>query len=834
MKKWVNGFCLLCILFFLGLYFKPETVFNRTIIAGGDTPSHYGLAHYITENDIFFGWTPGNFSGSPTFQFYPPIPFVLIVLAEKIVSLQLAFKLVYILGIFLLPAASFYCLHKMKFSFPTPILGAIFSLIFLFNEGNSMWGANIPSTLAGEFSYSLGYAFSVAYLGLLFRSVKEGKGIKLMALLLSVIGLTHGYPFVFIIMVSSFFLLISSNTKKTLVYFAKMYVLAFLLMGFWLIPALLSLSFTIPFNFIWRFESLKEFLPPLFFPLIAIILMTNVYLLWTKRMQMRIVYFWYAVSMAMIGYLLGFFLGLVDIRFLPFAQGMFVLLAAIGIGESLRNFKAKALIPVAAIILTCVTISLQAKFIEPWIDYNFSGFENKPLWEEFSKVNSYLKGNEGDPRVVYEHSAKHEGAGTVRAFEMLPLFSGRSTLEGLYMQSSINSPFAYYIQSEISQVGSHPLMYYNYPRFDLSRAVRHLDLFNVSQFVTITEATQQAASLHPDFELEKQILPYSVFQLKDNDGHYVVPLQFRPIFVRTQSWKRLFFDWFRLTDNTVFLVSSGKSNLPDEYSLYPSSPLDLSNLPADPLPQDVRVTSTVRPQEILIETSMPGHPLLVKVSYHPNWHVQGACAVYLASPGFMIVFPESPQVRLYYKPGLANRAGWLSSLLGLLVLGLSLPLLFKKRDKRNENKKNNGLSLGYKTRWLIFGVILVGLTALSLHFHYDAHTLYQKGLKHFHKQEYDKAQKFFSKGIHKFPFSPAVDGSHLYYGLSYYKKENWEEAILVWNNFMKKYPEGRYTDEMLYHIGLSYRSLRRDKEATAVFDELKTKFPDSRFSNLVQ
>ncbi len=826
MKKWVNGFCLLCILFFLGLYFKPETVLNRNVLAGGDTPSHYGLAHYIVENDIFFGWMPGNFSGFPTFQFYPPISFFLIVLAEKIFLLQIAFKLVFILGIFPLPVASFVCLQKLKFSFPTPILGAIFSLIFLFNEGNSMWGANIPSTLAGEFSYGLGYALSMAFLGLLYRSVSSGKGIKWMALLLSVIGLTHGYPFVFIIMVSSFFLLVSRNTKKMLLYFVKMYALTFLLMGFWLIPALFSLSFTIPFNFIWRFESIKEFIPPLYFPLIVIILLTHVYLLWTKRMQMRIVYLWYAASMAIMGYLFGFFLGLVDIRFLPFAQGILVLLAAIGVGEFFKKFKAIALLPVAAILLTFTTISWQAKLIEPWINYNFSGFEEKPLWKEFSEVNSYLKGDEGDPRVVYEHSPKHEGAGTVRAFEMLPFFSGRSTLEGLYMQSSINSPFVYYIQSEISQAGSHPLMYYNYPRFDLKKAVRHLELFNVSQFVTITEETQNAASQNSDFVLEKQIFPYKIFRLEGNDGKYVVPLKFMPIFVRTKDWKRLYFDWFRLTENDVFLLSPGKNEIPDEYSLQPSSTLNFSNLPANGLNGEVKVREIVRPQEILIETNKTGHPLLIKVSYHPNWHVQGADAVYLASPGFMVVFPTSHQVRLYYAPGFFNHAGWLSSLLGLLILCLPLSFL--------SGKGNGGLSLGYKFRWLIFGVIILGIIGLSLHFHYDAHTLYQKGLKHFHKEEYDKAQRFFSKGINKFPFSPAVDGSYLFYGLSYYKKEFWEDAISVWKKFLKKYPEGRYADEMLYHIGLSFRSLGRDREARAVFEKLKREFPDGRFSNLVQ
>ncbi len=236
----------------------------------------------------------------------------------------------------------------------------------------------------------------------------------------------------------------------------------------------------------------------------------------------------------------------------------------------------------------------------------------------------------------------------------------------------------------------------------------------------------------------------------------------------------------------------------------------------------------VRPQEIIIETNKLGHPLLVKVSYHPNWHVQGADAVYLASPGFMLVFPKNHQVRLYYAPGFSNHIGWLCSLLGFLLLCIPLSFLFRKGNE------NGGLSLGYKYRWLIFGVIILGAISLSLHFHYDAHTLYQKGLKHFQEENFDKAQRFFQKGINKFPFSPAVDGSYLYFGLSYYKKEFYEDAISVWKKFLKEYPEGRYADEMLYHIGLSYLSLGRDKEAKIFFEDLKREFPDSRFSNLVQ
>ena len=66
---------------------------------------------------------------------------------------------------------------------------------------------------------------------------------------------------------------------------------------------------------------------------------------------------------------------------------------------------------------------------------------------------------------------RHQGAGTVRAFENLPLFSGRSTLEGVYIQGSLSVPFIFYLQSEISQQPSTPIPDYNYSRFNLKKAL---------------------------------------------------------------------------------------------------------------------------------------------------------------------------------------------------------------------------------------------------------------------------------------------------------------------------------------------------------------------------
>ena len=824
MKKFINIACLLAILFFLGSYFKPGYVFNESVIAGGDTPSHYGLAHHFTENKKLFGWMPGNFAGFPTFQFYPPVSFWLIAFLDTLLPLPVAFNLIMVLGTFLLPLAVFYCLSRLGFPFPTPILGAILSLVFLFNEGNSMWGGNIPSTLAGEFSYSLGFALAVAFLSELFRTMTTGKGVKTVAVLVAVLGLTHGYPFVFFVLASTFFLIVQKTLKGPVFMFSKLYIIAFLLMGFWLIPALFLLPYTTPFNFVWRFESLAEFIPPLFLPLVAVIVITQVYLLATKRIDLRIIFLWYGVLMSLVSFLLGVRLGLVDIRFLPFAQILLVLLAAIGIGECLKEFKALFLVPVMMILLVFTGVTWKSKLIGHWISYNFSGFQEKALWKEFSAVNDYLKGGVSDPRAAYEHSAQHEGAGTVRAFELLPLFSGRSTLEGLYMQSSISSPFVFHIQSEISQQGSHPLMYYNYPRFDLDRGLRHLRLFNVNQFITITEATKNKAVKHPSYELEMEVFPYSIFRIRDSEDRYVVPMTYRPVCVETSGWKKDFFDWFRSSENQVFLLASREGKIPPGYRLQPFSSLDLTNLPTVPLSAEVTVRESVKNQEILIETDSPGHPLLVKISYHPNWHVEGADRIYLATPSFMAVFPEGRKVRLYFGPRFHNTIGWTASLVGIILLFVPLPFRWHRPE----------ISLSIVWRWILFFGLILVMIVMGIHFHYDAHILYQKGLEHFRQEDYQKARAVFLKGIEEFPLSPAVDVTYLYYGLCYYKEAEWQKAIDIWEEFMAKVPEGRSIDEMLYHIGLCHRALGRECEAASIFEELVTRFPESRFSALVK
>jgi hypothetical protein len=92
--------------------------------------------------------------------------------------------------------------------------------------------------------------------------------------------------------------------------------------------------------------------------------------------------------------------------------------------------------------------------------------------------------------------------------------------------------------------------------------------------------------------------------------------------------------------------------------------------PAVPLPGGVEVRATIEDESIRIHTSRPGHPLLVKVSYHPRWRAEGAGGPWLVSPGLMLVVPRQAEVRLRYTArAWSDLLGWgLGGLAAIAVL----------------------------------------------------------------------------------------------------------------------------------------------------------------------
>jgi hypothetical protein len=356
-------------------------------------------------------------------------------------------------------------------------------------------------------------------------------------------------------------------------------------------------------------------------------------------------------------------LGIIDIRFVPFAQLAACLAGAVAIAQALEILLAPELAALGLVIGLALYAEGQAKVLRSWIDWNYSGLEAKELWPAYRALADQVRGSGADPRVAVEYGKEHERAGSIRMYETLPFFSGRSTLEGVYNQASVMTHPVYYLASELGETSPNPFRSREYSSFDTDNAVRHLRLLNVREVVAISQRLATALGARSDFEQVARVRPYTVFRLKQGPFGYVEPLAFAPVRAPLRGWRDRCFRWFAWKpQGAVHLVFS------DDPRLGPAHEDPWLPPPARSLDPGVQVSETVEREEVRIRTSRPGHPLLVKIGYHPRWTADGADGPYLVSPGLMMVVPRQAEVTLRYGRNWADHLG-LALTAGALALG---------------------------------------------------------------------------------------------------------------------------------------------------------------------
>ena len=840
---------------FILSYLHPELILRDTVVTGGDTASHYFTAEYLRDHLLphgrIMGWQPGNFAGFPLFQFYFPLPFLIMVGLNLLIPMTVAFKIVTVAGILSLPWAAYSLLRNLGHDRAVSDIGALFTLPFLFMEANSAWGGNILSTMAGEFAYGIGLSLALIYLGRLFRDITTGRRAVTNALLLALVGLSHGYTLLFCVIGAAFFLITTDGWVRRLAYILKVNILAFCFMGFWIAPLLLFSPYTVPYNFVWLIHSWTDVLPQILWPFALLGLAGLIYSLISGQEsdggRQRIRFLVYLILVSGVFYFVANKIGVVDIRFLPFGQILVLVIGAGFTGRLILRLRARHLAVLGLAVLTCVWVGHYERVVTKWTAWNYSGYEPKSLWPAFSGLTGHLKGDFAQPRVAYEHGEAIEAVGSLRAFESLPHFSGRGTLEGLYMQSSLSAPFVFYIQSEISQQHSSPLVNYCYSRFDLERGLKHLELFNTGQYITVSEASRLAALQTPGLTKEADFPPFTLFKVAGNAGRYAVQPQYRPVAVKTNDPLGDAFAWFRWSDPKVPLVFADEDT--PEASLSWAVPLGtavtvdaLRHLPHQPTPETAKLRETVTDSEIAVEGCIPGQPLWIRISYHPDWQVEGADRVWRASPAFMMVVPTSDRVRLHFGRTFPDYLGLALTFAAILFalffrrfarrFPASEPMLSEKIPTRLFHPL--ALLIRPYARFVLWGVVLAvcaGVIWLVAAVHdQDPTVAFRSGLRLFQAEQYDRAQTVFREAAAEFPLSPVIDSTWHHMALCDFKRDRFESARRIWRDFEAGYPESRLLPEALYHVNLSLLREGRLKEATVGFEALMVRFPASKWA----
>lgn len=408
-----------------------------------------------------------------------------------------------------------------------------------------------------------------------------------------------------------------------------------------------------------------------------------------------------------VAYFSAHFLQVPDIRFLPplsFALLMLFLADTIGPFVAEKGGFVRIMAGVTFCYLVFVTIIFGANKSGSWYRFNNRGYEGTIGYSEFAEANQYLQTvyeKEGldplnAPRVGYEKCDLYGRYGGDRVFESLRFFSGRQTLEGIHYAGSVASRFMAFLQTEFSRDIKTPKPQI-LSKINPDVLPIHFDLYNISQLVVMTDTMKKALSGSPLFEKEVQFGNIMLYRYTACDGRYVDVPKVRPVLYTGKHWVDGFFLWYKYPDiNDVLLVPEKFVKDPEDRAVFlneTDNVLDLAKYRVEKLDRkDLKISTRMDDLHVRFDTNKLGVPHLVKVSYFPNWKVEGANGVYPVSPHLMLVIPRKNSVILTYE-----RSRW--EIFGLLITGFGALLIIGFVATRRLNLFSKWMSIKIREKW---------------------------------------------------------------------------------------------------------------------------------------
>jgi hypothetical protein len=229
--------------------FKFGDLFLNTTTNGGDMGAHVWWPKFLIQNWFpkgrISGWAPDWYDGFPVGQYYFPLPALAIWFLQVFMPYNVAFKLVTVSGPLLLPPAAYYFAKKMRAPWPAPPAFAIAALGMLMETRQDwqIYGGNLASTLAGEFSFCIGLALALFGLGALAYTLDTGKKRWLPALLIAMAIMSHIVVAIFIAIAATL-LWLTRRPKRTFPLAVAIGGVAIAIPAVWLLPLLTDQQYT--------------------------------------------------------------------------------------------------------------------------------------------------------------------------------------------------------------------------------------------------------------------------------------------------------------------------------------------------------------------------------------------------------------------------------------------------------------------------------------------------------------------------------------------------------------------------------------------------------------
>jgi hypothetical protein len=749
-----------------------DLVFENNTPTGGDMGAHVMgpayLRDHLLPNFQIQGWSMYWYNGFPLYRFYMVVPAMMIVALNVILPYGIAFKIVAILGIVSLPFCCWAFGRLARFRFPIPELMALAGLVFLFDESFSIYGGNVKSTMAGEFSFSIALSLAVLGLGLFARGLETGKYRNWTAIVLALAMLSHGIVLIFVVL-GAFLMWLVWMDRTRFVYGFTMGLTAVLLSAFWVVPFLFNHQYMTDMKYGYRPDGVDDsfwdmfFQYPVFWDLVvsgfaligfvSSVVKRNLTGAWLGIMCFALMAATYLArdSLPVIGLLW-------NPRLLPFLYLVRLLLCMVGIVDTvhfvIKSVRQRELstgdlwvsgVATAAVVSITVlvvqlfsfqempggrittkndksvyawgiggwdiiTLTPNAKdaLSDGWTRYNFMGYEGRPAYGEYkglvdtmADLGRSTDDGEGCGRALWENNGDTGAYGTTMALMLLPHWTDGciQSQEGLFFEASGTTPYHFLTAAAMSANSSNPVRELRYTDNDASVGVPMMQTMGIKYLMVFTQKAKDQAESRGDLTLVAESGPWQIYTVADSP--VVEPLTVQPVIVNGRDGDQrerhleLGTSYFQHPEEWAAIPADDG---PDEWQridaqvdltrrvgnepLEPGRKVDIV-VPAETIEPvelpEIEVTNVVMgDQDLRFDVSEIGVPVLVKVSYFPNWKVDGAEGPYRVSPNFMVVIPTETSVHLHYDE--LNAIDMASYALTLIGIGLLFFFRFKVGD----------------------------------------------------------------------------------------------------------------------------------------------------------
>ena len=761
---------------------QPSLLVRDSTPTGGDMGAHVWAPAYLRDHLLPWklnGWSMDWYSGFPIYRFYMVVPALFIVLLDVLLPYGIAFKLVAVLGIVSLPVCLWTFGRLARFAYPIPEMFALVGLVFLLDESYTIYGGNVASTMAGEYSFSISLSFAVLAFGLFANGLETGRHRAKAAIVMALAVLCHGIVAIYVA-VGLVIMALLWLDRRRLRWFVVAAGTGSLLAAFWIVPFLLNHAYMTDMKYkgepgngsFTSYWGMFFALPPfwnVFFTafavigLIAVLVRRHTNGVWIGVTGLVFVAFVYLFndSLPVIGLLW-------NPRLLPMVNLCRYLLAAVGIVEAVHAvvrlaqferrerllypvplvddgrarrafFRWRTIAAVASLVLALLVLGFRFQvlpggrlvdegqgleytwgpfetessdkgFVDGWARWNFSGYEGRSAYGEYYGIVQTMKEigeTRGCGRALWENYENNDRYGTTMALMLLPFWTDSciGSSEGLFFEAAGTTPYHFLAAGAMSKQSSNPVRELRYVNNDAETGVRYLQSLGIRYYMAVTpeaidEAEDVVAADGPLTEIARSG-PWRVYEVAG--AEIVTGLSVQPVVVperggdQRERWLELGTSWLQNGDEWAALPAADgpaswqRVGVEIDLDRRVGEPgADSRNVdivvPVESI--DVVELSSVGVSEVEVgnesvsfRVDRVGVPVLVRVSYFPNWKVSGADGPYRVAPNMMVVVPTDEEVSMSFEASVVDRFAYVLTFAGFVCL-----FLIRRSNRRTVNE----------------------------------------------------------------------------------------------------------------------------------------------------